>query len=72
MKIEIRIDLDNTKVWYKMGDWFYYHREDGPAVICSDGKEYWWYHSRKYYDPKDMPLNLYLAYCRWENKKNGG
>ncbi len=71
MEIEIRTeDLSRSKIWYKKNNPNYWHREDGPALICSDGEVSWWYYGRKYEYPETMPLNLFLAYCKWEYNKN--
>ena len=36
------VDAEGTKRWYKNGD---LHREDGPAIECSDGSASWYYKS---------------------------
>ncbi len=73
MEVEIRDHLLGGKVWHKKGDQRYWHREDGPAFICENGdEEEWYYYNKKYYNPEDMPLNLFLNYCKWEYRKNGG
>jgi hypothetical protein len=59
-------------VWHKNGSEMYYHREDGPAVVHFNGIEYWWYYDTKYVNPEKMPLNLFLAYVKWEYKKKHG
>jgi hypothetical protein len=46
------------------------HREDGPAIIYKAGGESW-YLNGIYYHVSTMPLNLFLAYVKWELKKNG-
>ncbi len=75
MEVEIRnvhpLDLNGGKIWHIKGNRGYYHREDGPARIFGDGREFWWYYNERYSNIKDMPLNLFLAYCKWEYKKNG-
>ncbi len=58
-------------LWHKRGNPYYLHREDGPARIYCDGMEVWYYHGRSYIDLENMPLNLFLAYCKWEYRKNG-
>ena len=50
---------------------FSYHREDGPAVIEEGEYEEWWYYGNIYKKPEKMPLNLFLAYVKWELKKHG-
>ena len=54
------------------------HREDGPAIIWNQAYNNWhghveeWYLNDRFYKrPEQMPLNLFLAYCKWEYKKNG-
>ena len=69
--MEIEIFEDNlAKYWHKKGDVNYYHREDGPAVIWNYRGEAWWYYNTLYKYPVEMPLNLFLAYVKWEYKKN--
>ncbi len=59
----------SVKVWHAINDPHYYHREDGPAVIWDDGDACWYYHNKRYKSYEEMPLNLYLAYCKWEYNK---
>jgi hypothetical protein len=48
------------------------HREDGPALIFhKNGHESWWLYNKVYHNAKDMPLNLFLAYVKWEYRKHG-
>ncbi len=70
MEIEFSINRLCT-YWHKKGASVYWHREDGPARIYKDGREFWYYYDEHYDKPEDMPLNLFLAYCKWEYKKNG-
>jgi antitoxin component YwqK of YwqJK toxin-antitoxin module len=35
----VRVDAGGTKEWYLNGQ---LHREDGPAVECSNGSKSWW------------------------------
>ncbi len=77
MEIKIRESFDgyHGKVYHEKSDLRYYHREDGPALIYDryvDGKfrEFWYYYNKQYLNPKQMPLNLFLAYCKWEYMKN--
>ncbi len=68
--MEIVVRDHNTrkgKVWHWIHDNYYYHREDGPAVMFDDGKDYMWYYYNKVYQrPEEMPLNLFLAYVKWK------
>jgi hypothetical protein len=34
------IDQEGNQCWYNADDDF--HREDGPAIICTDGRQYWY------------------------------
>ncbi len=68
MKIQEYLDGYGNRWWY-MGNVF--HREDGPAIIYNNGEEAWYLYNKVYNDPKEMPLNLFLAYCKWEYNKNG-
>ena len=40
--------------WYD--DERYTHREDGPAVVWSDGRQFWWRHGRSHFahGPADL------------------
>ena len=49
MKSICIIDSYGDKFWYLNGS---LHRDDGPAIECSDGYKYWYYHS-KWIDCKD-------------------
>lgn len=42
MKNGKEIDMWGDEYWYKDG---FIHREDGPAVIYSDGSKFWYKHS---------------------------
>ncbi len=52
------------EAWYIHGDM---HREDGPAEF-KGGKEYWVLNDY-YVEPSEMPLNVFLSYCKWTYKK---
>jgi hypothetical protein len=41
------------------------HREDGPAVICPSGREYWYLNDKCFWTPDQMPLKLYIQYIKW-------
>ncbi len=69
MNIQYGDDRDIFKVCYRQNHCI--HREDGPAIIYKDGEESWYLDDEYFNDPSYMPLNLFLAYCRWEYKKNG-
>ncbi len=69
MKIVTRRHVAGGTIWYKENVLFYWHREDGPACIMDDGDEEWYYHGYYFDNPKKMPLNLFLAYCKWEYNK---
>ncbi len=71
MEIKMSINSNGTKTWHNKDDTNYWHREDGPARVLYNGEEYWWYYNQLYHDEYVMPLNLFLAYCRWEYRKNG-
>ncbi len=74
MKIIKFIICNGCKVWYYDKDGgMIYHREDGPAieyfkqqhrrknfkVLCD------WYLNGCFVLPVDMPMNVYIAYCKW-------
>ncbi len=75
MEIKISVN-DRLKKWHKKDDENYWHREDGPALIVDDTAESWWYYDIPYttrggiHEHEKMPLNLFLAYCKWEYRKN--
>ncbi len=72
MKIDIiQKRFTDANVWCKKTNISYYHREDGPAVIYHNGIIEWWYYDKDYDTPEEMPLNLFLAYVKWEYKKHG-
>jgi hypothetical protein len=71
MEIEERYSISYARVWHKKDQYYEYHREDGPAVIWPGGREDWYLDAHRYECPKDMPLNLFLAYVKWELKKHG-
>jgi hypothetical protein len=45
------------------------HREDGPAVIYPNGKEWWYLNGKLFTTPEDMPLKLYIQYAKWNANK---
>lgn len=55
MKDGLHIDHNGTKYWHKEGNW---HRDDGPAVICPDGREYW-FKDGKPYEPSAHELMVW-------------
>ncbi len=71
MQVEMRTRVNGDKIWHAEGFFFLYHREDGPAIEYADGAEAWYFNDVYYSRPQDMPLNLFLAYVKWELKKHG-
>jgi len=48
------IDRDNDKAWYKNG---LQHREDGPAIECTNGYKEWWLNGN-YYSEQEYIIAL--------------
>ena len=49
------VDREGNITWYNdAGEW---HREDGPAVIKSDGEIYWYFNGREYKFDEWLKLN---------------
>lgn len=57
---------NGAKFWFFDGQ---RHRTDGPAYEGVDGSVEWWFNNDRYDSPDEMPLSLFLAYCRWEREK---
>ena len=51
-----RFVVDNGTIFYKNenGD---FHREDGPAIICSDGRKYWYKNGK--FHREDGPAEIW-------------
>jgi hypothetical protein len=45
IKYEVEVYADGRKVWCLNGK---YHREDGPAVECSNGDKDWWLNGKRH------------------------
>jgi hypothetical protein len=73
MEIEVRNTGIGEIIYHKKNHIYYWHREDGPAFTSGGDKREWWYYYDINYmdDPSNMPLNLFLAYVKWELKKHG-
>jgi hypothetical protein len=71
MEVEMRVNNAGSRVWHKKDNFYEYHREDGPAVTRIDGHEYWYLNGYRYHTLQEFPLNLFLAYVKWELKKHG-
>ena len=60
---------NGNKFWIQNGQ---FHREDGPAVFEnyneSKGYNQVWYLNDIEYTPEEMPMSLFLAYCKWRLK----
>lgn len=52
--------IDEDENWYIP----YIHREDGPAIIHSDGKYEWYLNGHKFSKPEEMPHFLFVEYCK--------
>lgn len=53
---------DGDKYWCQYGK---FHREDGPAIIRHGGEEIWYLNDKQFSNPHEMPLSLFIVYCRW-------
>ena len=59
-------------IWYPDGEFIMYyrfgmrHNPKGPAVLdVNRGICEWWLNDKKYSNPNDMPMNLFLSYIKW-------
>ncbi len=43
------------------------HKEDGPAIIAPNDINKWFLYGKEY-SYSDMPLSLFIAYCKWKYK----
>ncbi len=43
----------------------YWHREDGPAIEPTDGRVQWYINGGEV-KPENMPLRLFIAYCKYQ------
>ena len=51
----VEVDSNGTQIW--KNDKGGRHREDGPAVICSDGTQYWYINGKLHRE--DGPARIY-------------
>ncbi len=65
----IKRNTDSRGTVYYINNKKLLHCEEGPAVIYKDGIEEWWLNGIEYIPNKNMPLNLYIAYCKREYEK---
>ena len=47
-KYYVNVDNEGTVYWYKDAKRTILHREDGPAVECTDGSKYWYINGKQH------------------------
>jgi len=58
MKIVKDVTVRYTRYgYYDEHDYFIYHREDGPALICSDGEMHWYINDRLHREDGPAVIN---------------
>ncbi len=72
---EYKIDTSGTKIWRLNGN---LHRENGPAIICTDGYKEWWINGKliaskgmkyRFHDGKYIVYKNYEEFIKYEKLK---